>query len=211
MCDFDGTNAVFSEGRQPLRVRSLGWNAEQSQLAVGHVTGKVTTSIAIAESGGTSFERPNGRRSGCLCSRGDANVETPLHSAARFARSNLGKRQRQPRRSEEYLREPTRDLWRHREILPLHLRNEHQSRHGRRNADRTAGARNASSRYSTSAPGRIDHGDATRQALHRCAAEYAIVEQTTLAVTTSTRSGRFPWPIPWPIIPWSWLRSIGFG
>ena len=158
MCDFDGTNAVFSDG-----LGLYAFNVSGGTPTALSSFSALATSVAIAESENSSG-LPTGGVQVAYTAASDANVELQYVGAPRPAGNELVRQQRQPRRPQQHLRSAKRDERRSRQIFPLDLGNQRPSRRRRGYRDQRGRAGVCRLAFRPQRRRRVDPGDAARRA-----------------------------------------------
>jgi hypothetical protein len=207
MCDFDGTNAVFSDGGS---LSLYGISGGTPTLITPGSSGGGTTSISIAERGGTSGA-PSGGVLLAYAAGSDSNVELnyvppPVSPTTTWVSGSAG------------LGDP-KDTYGNPLAIDGGIAKFYRNIYGSSAILATAGVTQTGTGGSAecvvslfdvkAGSGSIT---ATRQGKRSTVAlPNTLSPNNTLAVTTFYTFWPIPWPIPWPIIPWPWLRSIGLG
>jgi hypothetical protein len=207
MCDFDGTNAVFSDGPGVYVYAISGGVATQISWLSGEGG---ATSVAIAERGGAGGV-PAGGVQVALAAGEDPRVELeygppPVSPATNWISGGAS------------LGDPN-DIYGQPLSLEGGIAKFSRTIYGTSTVLATAGVTQAAtggaaecvvSLFNVKAGG--GSITATRQgARSTVALPNTLSPNNTLAVTTFYTFWPIPWPIPWRIFPWPWLRSIGLG
>jgi hypothetical protein len=208
MCDFDGTNAIFSDGLGVYVFKVSGGTPTAVGSETLYYSGGVT-SVAIAESGSASGV-PNGGVQIAYTGGDNPRVELqyfvpPVPAGTNWASGTAS------------LGDPD-NIYGQPNASYGGVAKFYRSIYGTSTQFAAAGVTQTSGGtqeyvvafFNVSAgPGSIS---ATRQGARvPVPLETTLTPNTTLGITTFYTFWPIPWPIPWRVFPWPWLRSIGLG